>query len=237
MNRASSDTIVPDIEWLLAVERELVPEPDDVRNRAIRRARASVPRILQLRPTTSVPSRPPRLKLGRAAAAAVVLTSLCAAAFYTGYQIKTHASSSPAPVLTAPRPVVAPKSSVAPPESVPVVQQEPVTLTPPPGRAKSAASAKISAEEDAYAMELRVLQPAQQAVARQDFVSALATIREHQRRFPSGKLAEEREALRVKALLGLGRFQEARRAGAAFRTHFPHSALLGRIDAMLGKQQ
>ena len=85
-------------------------------------------------------------------------------------------------------------------------------------------------------MELRVLQPAQRAVARKDFASALAAISNHQRRFPSGRLAEEREALRVKALLGLGRAAEAERAGVAFGTRFPKSALVGRIDEMLRHQ-
>jgi hypothetical protein len=50
-------------------------------------------------------------------------------------------------------------------------------------------------------------------------------------------LSEEREALRVKALLGLGRTAEAQRAGAAFRASFPRSALLGRIEEMLGSQK
>ena len=63
---------------------------------------------------------------------------------------------------------------------------------------------------------------------------ALAAIAEHQRRFPSGQLAEEREALRVKALLGLGRMSEAQSAGATFRERFSSSALRERIDEMLG---
>ena len=86
-------------------------------------------------------------------------------------------------------------------------------------------------------MELRVLRPAQQAVARQDFATALAAIAEHQRRFPSGRLAEEREALRVKALLGLGRDADAQQAGATFRKRFPRSALHERMGEMLGTQR
>jgi outer membrane protein assembly factor BamD (BamD/ComL family) len=92
---------------------------------------------------------------------------------------------------------------------------------------------KAATDSEIYAMELRVLQPAQRALARKDYASALASVAEHQRRFPSGRLAEEREALRVKALLGLGRDTEAKRAGTAFRTRFPQSALGGRMDEML----
>jgi hypothetical protein len=85
--------------------------------------------------------------------------------------------------------------------------------------------------------EVEVLRPAQQAIARDDFASAFAAIAVHQRQFPAGQLAEEREALRVKALLGLGRVAEAKRAGAVFRDRFPHSALLERIDEMLESQK
>jgi hypothetical protein len=82
-----------------------------------------------------------------------------------------------------------------------------------------------------------VLQPARQAVARNDFGAALAAISEHQRRFAAGRLTEEREALRVKTLLGLGRVAEARAVGATFRERFPRSVLLGRIDEMLGNRK
>jgi hypothetical protein len=107
----------------------------------------------------------------------------------------------------------------------------------PSAQAQPAKSAKPATDSEIYAMELRVLQPAQRAVARQDFASALASTAEHQRRFPTGRLAEEREALRVKALLGLGRDGEAKRAGSAFRKRFPDSALGGRMDEMLEPEQ
>jgi hypothetical protein len=51
---------------------------------------------------------------------------------------------------------------------------------------------------------------------------------EHGRRFPSGSLAEEREALRVRALSGSGQSDAARRAARAFATRFPRSVLLSR---------
>lgn len=76
-----------------------------------------------------------------------------------------------------------------------------------------------------YARELQVLQPARAAVKRGDFTAALAAISEHRRRFGNGQLVEEREALRVRALAGLNRSAEARRAAEAFRKRFPHSVL------------
>jgi hypothetical protein len=55
-------------------------------------------------------------------------------------------------------------------------------------------SAKAIPEIAAYISEVRVLQPARQAVADKKYESALSAIAEHQRRFAAGKLAEEREA-------------------------------------------
>jgi hypothetical protein len=83
---------------------------------------------------------------------------------------------------------------------------------------------------DLDALELRLLQRARGAIAKGDFSSALETIAEHQRRFPAGRLREEREALRIKALAGLGRNDEARRAAEAFRERFPRSVLKARIE-------
>lgn len=73
--------------------------------------------------------------------------------------------------------------------------------------------------------ELLLLQGARAAVAAADFTTARDALQEHARRFPSGQLAEEREALRVKTLLGLGRSQEARQAARAFEARFPDSVL------------
>jgi hypothetical protein len=88
------------------------------------------------------------------------------------------------------------------------------------------------ARADAGKEELRILEPARAAVERGDFAGAVSPIAEHARRFRDGRLAEEREALRVKALTGLGRYTEARRAAAAFAMRFPRSPLLPAVSAM-----
>jgi len=84
--------------------------------------------------------------------------------------------------------------------------------------------------------ELRVLAPARAAVARGDFGAALTAIAEHARRFREGRLVEEREALRVKALAGLGNVKEARAASAEFRRRFPRSALLPALAGSLERE-
>jgi hypothetical protein len=239
------DSNASEIEALFAAERELVPELDDLRNRVLQRVRELLPRDLSVRTAVRSPT-PRQLRIGVIAAAAILLPALCSAAFFAGYHARNDRAEVPVktPTLTAfvvlPQ---APASSVvlAPAPIEPSVHSlfansDAALQTPRPARSKPASSAR-STEIEAYGMELRVLQPARLAVARQDYASALSVIAEHHHQFPSGRLAEEREALRVKALLGLGRTAEARRAGVAFRARFPRSALLGRIDEMLGPQQ
>jgi hypothetical protein len=77
---------------------------------------------------------------------------------------------------------------------------------------------------------LQLLRRARGAVARQDFAAALVSIGEHTRRFKDGRLTEEREALRVKALAGLGRTEETRHAANAFEARFSRSVLLHAVD-------
>lgn len=80
--------------------------------------------------------------------------------------------------------------------------------------------------------ELELLRTARQGVTRGDFTGALAVIAEHGRKFRNGSLVEEREALRVKSLAGLGRHEEAQRAAARFHARFPHSVFLATFNRM-----
>ena len=88
--------------------------------------------------------------------------------------------------------------------------------------------------KESYAAELDLLQRAQVAFAGRDFPGALVLVAEHARRFPNGRLAEEREALRVRSLAGSGRADDARRAVAAFANRFPRSVLLPRLMQSAG---
>jgi hypothetical protein len=241
MNYLSPDLKLSEMESVLAIERNIVPEPDAIRERVVGRARASLMRNVS---PLSAPLRDTRrVRIGIAAAGAVVLSAMCAAAFFAGYRVKSrngdavpNAPTVPPSIiiqqLPAPSVVVA-LIPIAPAASQPDTIKDTLRL----GRATSSGTVKAAIDVERYTKELRVLQPARQAVAQQDFNSALSAIAEHQRQFPSGRLTEEREALRVKALLGLGRTAEAQRAGATFRSRFPRSALLGRIEEMLGKQK
>jgi hypothetical protein len=222
-----------ELEALFESERRISLEPDELRLRVVTRARASLPRNLRLQPVAHT-TGPRRLRWRELAISAFLLSGVCAAAFYAGYVSKSgHVEARAATQVTA---SFAPVPSVigAPSAMPPVMDAETLHADAPHEKSKSVLFAKPTTAIEAYILEVRVLQPARQAVAEQKYVSALRAVAEHQRRFAAGKLAEEREALRIRALLGLGRIPEAQRAGAAFRSHFPNSALLERIDEMLG---
>lgn len=67
---------------------------------------------------------------------------------------------------------------------------------------------------DPLAAELALIEAARTAV---DAASALELLRQHQRRFPDGLLATERELLIIEHLCELGQFEPARRMFAAHR--------------------
>jgi len=209
----------PEVRALLDHEREIQPLPATVRARAVARARAALLAGVDRR-AVPVPARRPRW-LAAAAMICIISAGVGAAA----YQVRVHMASPPEI-----RPLPAPVKIVAPPPRAPaaeiVPEPEPV-IAAPPAPTKPALSKAESARE-----ELRVLRQARAAVARDDFAAALPPIAEHARRFKDGRLSEEREALRVKALAALGRTDDARRAAVAFRARFPRSVLLSAVNKL-----
>jgi hypothetical protein len=208
----------PETRALLEREREIPTVPAAQRARAMARARVSLQ-------SAATPAAAPHAR-GRtrwlAAAAAALLASAAVGA--AAYEVGTRVLRSPPPAPIAPAP---PAAAPAPrPALPPAVAAEPA---PPPEPALAAPA--MSPAEVARA-ELRLLRQARAAVARGDFAAALVPLAEHARRFKNGRLTEEREALRVKSLAGLGRTEEARRAADAFRARFPRSVLLPAVSRM-----
>lgn len=241
MIRAPRDHSVSELEPFFAAERELIAEPEDLRNRVLERARTSVQHVHAL-PFAQHAQGVRRVKIGLLAAAAVMFSGICALAFLAGYHVKNRRTESlsnpviPGASVQAPQvPSIVVAIVPLPVPGDPAASGEPAASAAHSEVAKTPGTGAMPMDLEAYTKELRVLQPARQAVARQDYGSALAAIAEHNRQFPAGRLSEEREALRVKALLGLGRTAEAKRAGATFHARFPRSALNRRIDQMLSE--
>ena len=205
-------SLPPDVEAMLEHERVLVEKPALVRARLVARARESLRYSDDDFPKLARPSawRP----LWLAAAAGIVLIASVAAAVQL---FRTSAS----PVST-----IGPHTlSVVAPIPAPAPVPEHTTSQLPVGRATPSKADVVE--------ELRFLDQARQAAACGDYATALALIADHERRFPHGRLAEDREVLRMRAFVGLGRGNEARTAAAKFRHQFPRSVLLPKIDALL----
>jgi hypothetical protein len=221
--------LAPSLGVLLAHERVIAPQSHAVRQRALARAHA----VLHEERTPWFHRFVPSRRLLVSAAAAVGLIAAAAAAYQhlrrpapqvvpTVTPVPSHqASAFPSVLEVTSAPAAAPPATVASPSAV------------PPQAAKAARRSQGAPLAQARPEELRLLVLARQASNRGDYPSVLAAVSEHQSRFPSGQLAEEREALRIKALVGLGRLGEARSAAAEFRRRFPRSVLLSKIDNLL----
>jgi len=83
------------------------------------------------------------------------------------------------------------------------------------------------------ARERALLELARANAARGEPALVLEQTEQYRAQFARGKLAEEREALAIRALLSLGRAGEARTRAAAFQLSYPNSLLAPAIDSAL----
>jgi hypothetical protein len=216
------EPLAADIAALLASERTITPESSEFRQRALRRAEAALASRAR---SARFASEGFRLRW-LVVAAAIAAAALAAAATESRRRSVAHASALASAAATQTAAVQA--ASATP--SAPAIS---AVLPAPSASSVVHAAVELAASS---ALELQLLQPARTALQHGDFSTALAAVAAHARRFPRGQLSEERESLRVFALLGAGRHTEAERVAAAFRRHFPHSMLLARMDAALGAE-
>ena len=156
-----------------------------------------------------------------------------------GANLRPPISTPDAPILTEVRtvPPVAPVASA--PAPVP-----PVPPAPPPPRVPARAAppkapavvSSASAVVDTLSLERALLDQGRTAIVRGEPSSALTLLGEHERRFPDGKLAEERDALYVEALASAGRESEASTRAERFRRDHPASLLLPAVDAAVRRR-
>jgi outer membrane protein assembly factor BamD (BamD/ComL family) len=81
--------------------------------------------------------------------------------------------------------------------------------------------------------ERELLESARHDMTEDRFEGALQKIERHLREYPSGRLAPEREALAVQALVVAGRYDDARRRGAEFAERFPRSMFRAAVESTL----
>ncbi len=71
--------------------------------------------------------------------------------------------------------------------------------------------------------ERHLIELAHAPLARGRADEALIALERHARRFPKGRLVEERESMRIATLVVLGRNDEAKRLAARFQARYPTS--------------
>lgn len=131
------------------------------------------------------------------------------AAVATTQPMTSATSAAPAPLATTTT-VASASASGAKPVSAPIVQPS--------------SSAPVRSE-------IEILKEAQAALGTNP-ARALALTEEHARTHPKGSLGQEREMVRIQALVALGRTDEARARAEAFKKRNPSSAYAQRLDAM-----
>jgi hypothetical protein len=227
-----AETSQIDLRELLERGKQIPQQPEAVRARVLTRARAMASSPSgPLQPAPAPPSLPWHLLTP---AAAVVLAGGVAATVYVvnrgpsrpveqaAMSATVASSGEPAPQAALP----APESSSAAPSVEPTA----------PAAGKAPLRPRRS-EPAADAAEFELIRSAHTAYVSHDFANALVLVGQHAQRFPHGLLAEEREALRIRCLLGSGRTPEAARAESAFARRFPRSVLLPHLRAELGSSR
>jgi hypothetical protein len=151
----------------------------------------------------------------------------------------------PAPVAMAPAPAEAPLPVDERPPERPSVVRVPaaphhVVAAPAATRDEKLDHASDDARAAAplsgtgvLAQEQALLDPARVSLAHGDGAGALARLAQHEHRFPNGALAQEREAMTIRALVITGDRDAARARAQAFRSRYPSSLLWPMIAASL----
>lgn len=219
----------PEVEALLAHERTIPPPYDFTRARVLARARKSLKdgNLASLTVPTLASHHLPYAAL---AGLAIVVATAAFQVIRSGRPGSTmHAQLATNEQNT---------QRITLPKQAPVPEQEvdapPILVEPKETTAPLAERPPI--KRDTAIEELALLERAQIAATRGDHAAVLVIARDHETRYPKGRLNEERDALRVRAMIGLGRLDEARQAAARFHHSFPHSVLLARLDDMLGSR-
>ena len=211
----------PELATLVERAKVIEPVPDVVRARILARARAVVATAEAFSAQPVPPARHHRLRFAVAALVAFVIGAASAAA-----ALRRPSAVGVTPTLgSSVRSLPSPRAARA--DSPPALR---VVAAPRGSAGRLRHPSRSTTAEESYAAEIELLQRAQAAYASRSFAVALALLAEHGRLFPKGRLAEEREALRVRSLARSGRPDDARRVAAAFAERFPRSVLLQQLQ-------
>jgi hypothetical protein len=139
-------------------------------------------------------------------------------------------SVAPALATAAPAPPV-----LAPPApAARVVMATLPAVTPPAPLAPATAAAALATPTSHLALEIVAIDGAKRTLAAGDAAAVLAKMDAYDAAFPQGMLAAEANALRIEALVRLGRRDDARAELGRFRAKHPGSPLLESLTRVVG---
>ncbi|HTA20985.1 MAG TPA: hypothetical protein VK989_16945 [Polyangia bacterium] len=164
----------------------------------------------------------------KAVAASVLATRTAPAAPVTApvaLPLAEAAAPAERPAAPAERPIAM--------RTTPVHHERVAVATEAPPLAGEQHADDVVRADGALTAEQALLDPARAALARGDGRDALAHLELHERRFPGGALAQEREAMTIRALGLVGDRSLARARASTFRARYPDSLLWPMIQATL----
>jgi hypothetical protein len=152
-------------------------------------------------------------------------------------QLPLQQVEEPPPELTAPSvsPAMSPSPGEVAPSSPfrrPVIRPH-VAVAPPPAPGLSSPS---SVGDLSLGEEGALLERARSALMAGQEKAARAALAEHERRFADGRMAEQREALEIAALVQAGQRDEARERATRFRERYPRSLMLPLVDSAVDER-
>jgi hypothetical protein len=230
------DMLPPDVKALVEASKGRLSVPEGSRSRLAARLNARMPGLMLGAPTAASLAGSALGTLASWGTKALVVLAVGGATLATVRAV-SHAPSveptppathEPAPVVPAvarqePEAKVVPSVSTvtAPSESRVTVASSP-TLRAVPGAIRPIEPPGVASLRE----ERTLLDAARDAIVRGEPDAALASTAAHAAQFPRGVLAEERDALQIRALVRLGRSEEARALLATMRADYPSSFLL-----------
>jgi hypothetical protein len=205
---------------------DVPPLPDDVRAAVLALLPMGAPPV----PGVEVAAKATTKIAGAKIAAAAGIAAVAIGAVVAALVWKGAPTSVPAPRPTS---ITIPSSPpVASSAAEPSIVELPSATAPLPSAKPAPSHRAAPLPEDTLAEENALVDRARANIASNP-AQALAAVDEHAPRFPRGQLAQEREYLRVRALRGLGRNDEARARAKRYLVDYPSSPHVHSVRAIV----
>lgn len=225
MSDPSMPSLPPEVEALLAEERPIPPVPPALHA-------ATWERLGPVTQTAAVSGSAPVASSGLVAKLVVGVLSFSLGGAVVALLDRTVlAEARPAPqIVIVPAAPAVEAPVLEPTEPLAGKPVERAAVTPRPSRPAPKVEERSSAPATTLAEERAIIEVARTALARGQTADVLSAVAEHERRFERGQLAEERDFIRLQALVAEGNTSEASRQRQRFRERYPTSVFLPAID-------